>query len=525
MSTKSRNGIFHPFIASVFPPLSLYLHNVGRLYFWDAVKPVGATLIAVAIFWWSSQRFLKDRARSAMVTTLAFLMFFSFGHFTAVLEKGLAPIGPAFVSTVTTRSTLTVLAIIWLGLWFLVSLLALRARLNFDAITQFMNVFSLALMVMLGVRYVAFVHYRNTLRQEASGVAGFAPVPASANLERLPDIYYLVIDGYGRADVLRNLYGFDNAEFVGFLEEQGFYLADASNANYNITLLSLASTLNFDYLDSVAAQVDPDSVNPLPAFSLIQNSRLLEYFHSQGYTIANFASGYAVTELATADVDLAPKGGLNPFETALVNTTPLQLLFTRKQYDFHRERVLFALDQLPEVAQLEGPVFAFAHIVAPHPPFVFDAEGNPLYPDMPFILDDGSFLTKNISREIYLASYRAQAQYITLMLQQTLARLLENASHEAIIIVQSDHGPGAYLDWGSLENSNLQERLGILNAYYFPDQNYSSLYPGISPVNTFRVILNRYFGADYPLLEDRSFFALMHQPYRFNEVTDRLGAP
>ncbi|OQA17681.1 MAG: hypothetical protein BWY63_02297 [Chloroflexi bacterium ADurb.Bin360] len=143
---------------------------------------------------------------------------------------------------------------------------------------------------------------------------------------------------------------------------------------------------------------------------------------------------------------------------------------------------------------------------------------------MPFILDDGSFLTKNISREIYLASYHAQAQYITLMLRQTLTRLLENASNEAIIIVQSDHGPGAYLDWGSLENSNLQERLGILNAYYFPDQNYSSLYPGISPVNTFRVILNQYFNASYPLLEDRSFFALMHQPYHFIEVTDRLAS-
>jgi len=32
--------------------------------------------------------------------------------------------------------------------------------------------------------------------------------------------------------------------------------------------------------------------------------------------------------------------------------------------------------------------------------------------------------------------------------------------------------------------------------------NYSEISPAISPVNTFRLIFNHYFGADYPLLED-----------------------
>jgi hypothetical protein len=75
-----------------------------------------------------------------------------------------------------------------------------------------------------------------------------------------------------------------------------------------------------------------------------------------------------------------------------------------------------------------------------------------------------------------------------------------------------------------LADSNIQERLGILNVYYFPDQDYTALYPAISPVNTFRVVLNQYFGADYPLLPDRHFFALMRQPYRFLDVTGQLNA-
>jgi hypothetical protein len=32
------------------------------------------------------------------------------------------------------------------------------------------------------------------------------------------------------------------------------------------------------------------------------------------------------------------------------------------------------------------------------------------------------------------------------------------------------------------------------------------LYPSISPLNSFRVVLNAYFGADLPLLTDATYF-------------------
>jgi hypothetical protein len=60
-----------------------------------------------------------------------------------------------------------------------------------------------------------------------------------------------------------------------------------------------------------------------------------------------------------------------------------------------------------------------------------------------------------------------------------------------------------------------------LNAYYFPDQNYAALYPAISPVNSFRVIFNQYFGTDLELLEDRNYFAGWLAPYDYTDVTDK----
>jgi hypothetical protein len=48
----------------------------------------------------------------------------------------------------------------------------------------------------------------------------------------------------------------------------------------------------------------------------------------------------------------------------------------------------------------------------------------------------------------------------------------------------------------------------ILNAYSLPGVEMAEVYyPAISPVNSFRVILNRYFESNLPLLEDRSYFA------------------
>jgi hypothetical protein len=57
----------------------------------------------------------------------------------------------------------------------------------------------------------------------------------------------------------------------------------------------------------------------------------------------------------------------------------------------------------------------------------------------------------------------------------------------------------------------------ILNAYYFPGGN-DDLYPTITPVNTFRLIFNKYFDQDYPLLEDKALYSAYDIPYNYVEV-------
>jgi hypothetical protein len=53
-----------------------------------------------------------------------------------------------------------------------------------------------------------------------------------------------------------------------------------------------------------------------------------------------------------------------------------------------------------------------------------------------------------------------------------------------------------------------------------PDGGDQGLYASITPVNTFRLILDHYFEAGYPLLEDISYGSSYKNPFKFTENAD-----
>jgi hypothetical protein len=244
-----------------------------------------------------------------------------------------------------------------------------------------------------------------------------------------------------------------------------------------------------------------------------------------GYKFVTFATGFDPTEHPEADRYLSPHPFASGFERMVIDITPLRWLWpnpkVERPTDMSRERTLFLLDHLADVASERSPTFTLAHVFCPHPPFIFGEKGEDVslkyvtYTLRGGLRVDGRF--RNPAE--FVAAYRGQAAFITERIEETIKQILARSPEPPIIILQSDHGSELKLDMNDVENTDLKERMTILNAYYFPAHHYQGLNERISPVNSFRVILNTYFGAKLELLPDKSFFSTWSDPYKFIDVT------
>jgi hypothetical protein len=186
---------------------------------------------------------------------------------------------------------------------------------------------------------------------------------------------------------------------------------------------------------------------------------------------------------------------------------------------WYRNRMLTNLDTLAQMPDTGSPRFVFAHILLPHPPFVFNADGEPIPPKS---FREGNYYDGTI--EEYIEGYRGQLTFLNKKLATAISGIIEGSDPKPIIILQGDHGPGAYLNWDFMEENCFKERMSILNAYYLPDVPEGRLYDSISPVNSFRVILNTYFQTELGLLDDRSYFSLWNSLYQLEDITDQLDS-
>jgi hypothetical protein len=167
--------------------------------------------------------------------------------------------------------------------------------------------------------------------------------------------------------------------------------------------------------------------------------------------------------------------------------------------ELFRERTLFALDKLDDLSYIQGPKFVFVHLIVPHPPYVFGPTGGPVAPAAV-----GTTKTQEGA-----AHYRDQVIYINSRMMEIIPQIIANSSRPPIILIQGDHGPTVA--------SSPRARMSNLSAYFLPGLD-ASVYPTITPVNTFRVVFNEYFGQNLKLLEDVSLYSDYTDPFNFRVI-------
>jgi len=472
-------------LISIYPFLQLYATNLGQVGYRTVVVLVLIALACGLSIYMVLMRICKNKATAGLATSILLVSILYYGHMVnAIQSVGLSV--PAVFS--------------FLG-WsfFTFFLIYLSFKLKAIDIRQNSPIFNLIVIIMLLFPIIKIGRYL------AANTIVFSPKTAHSrtlHAPEKPDIYYIILDSYGRSDILKDDYGYDNSEFIQALESFGFYVAQCSQSNYHNTMLSLGSSLNMEYLPVLSDEFGPDKTDSFYLFKALDNSAVRRSLELSGYKTIAFETGFPWAEPSQTDLFFSPQYAtpVDEFSILAIKTTLFRILDDLSIIDLdtlraerYRARSNLALSSFTELAATPGPKFVFMHLILPHPPYVFDAQGNPTRPD-------------SISDQ---EGYPAQIAFVSAEILKGLETLLAQSSNPPVIILQGDHGPFG---------AEIPKRHQILNAYYFPGRNNAIFYPNISPVNTFRFVFNEYFDENYPILEDLSYVSDLSAGYDFQLV-------
>jgi hypothetical protein len=316
-----------------------------------------------------------------------------------------------------------------------------------------------------------------------------------------PDLYIIILDEYAGFKTIKEEWGYDNNAFNLFLKEKGFFIAEESKFRTKGTVLSLPTLTNIEYLNGSYTDVE--------LYQKYNNNFLFSLLDKIGYKIV-FLDGFGrsqhtlntktILHVYYEDIDRKNSNKFEEFSDLVVKQSMLGHLINITKGEnanvyFQANEFFFNyIKKYPlQVNKIKQPGFLFAHINCPHLPYVYDRNGN--FSENPTNYWEYKSLNKNLLKKLYLEQYI----YVTKRMSNIVSEILKTSENEPVIILLSDHGPRVAS--AGVENPEQFQR--VLNAVYFPDRDYRSLYNTIAPVNTMRVVLNKYFGGNYKMLEDR----------------------
>jgi hypothetical protein len=317
-----------------------------------------------------------------------------------------------------------------------------------------------------------------------------------------PNIYWIVLDGYPRQDVLRKEFAFDNSRFVRSLAALDFAVLGKSRSNFPATVNSVSSTVSRDY----TIDGEGDALKPLPKEDMRARVRgrnvTVSRLKSAGYTYVHFENGYDYLTECAPDEPHCVRGnlGLDELDIAILSNTPIIDLMLNWQHStpFAWGGVDDLTSKLSVIRAMPPPFFLYAHILAPHPPIRFR-------PDCSFRAAEPDLQRWDAAaRPAFIEQLRCvNAQTLTLLEKIT------RSDPGALIILQSDHGTafrGQFkkvpTDWS---DADLQERFGVLNALRLPGSCRAAATDDLTLVDTFPLVLACLEGSEFKLHHPRFF--------------------
>jgi hypothetical protein len=319
--------------------------------------------------------------------------------------------------------------------------------------------------------------------------------------EKYPDIYYFVFDEFSGLEAMRQYWHDTNVDrFKEFLSSKGFYIAEESHGSTIDTLHQMAIRLNYKDYPLGAAYVDT-------YYQDIADNRVMKFLKRKGYTTIVFdetrvSFAYPAKPPIESDINYeydssvdSETGGFLFDEYGMLVADKTMLLAFSKLYKInnpehlkHKNMLYFTADKVGDFKDI-SPKFVYVHLMIPHMPFMFDANGG--YVDPKF----------HQNWDYYLGNYL----FTINLIKQMVSNILSNSDPDnpPIIILQSDHGarnkPTPSPESKILKEFPEEYKTLILNSLYLPDCENAPLSQDMDPINTFPIIFNCVFDAQIPL--------------------------
>jgi hypothetical protein len=496
--------MIHPFLFAIIPILYFFTLKIEAPFEYLALSifiTVGITLLFIIFLKWITKNYLK----SGIMISFSLLLFIGYG--ACYLEFS----GDKILDSEISISFLLIIlfsSIIIFGNYVLI-----KTNKKLNKMSSLLNIMSIGLTISV----IIFITINSNQGTEIYSNENFE-ILLLPDMEQKysPDIYYILLDEYAGASSLENNFDFNNSEFYSALIQIGFVMPDTNYSNYPYTMLSVPSMLNMQYLNFLKDEMDSKSTNVKPIIEILENNLVMKNLDAQGYHIVSaFAGGDAVGTKKIIDEKLCEKEHFqNQVKTIIKKVVPNLVFESLDSNDGKRKQILCTFSEIPKIKnKISQPIFVYAHMALPHSPFVFDENGNSV-----------DFSSKIMDDEITKKRYIDQLKFTNKKVIELVESLLSKSENHPIIIIQSDHGERTGIDWENPTNDMLMQGFNNLNAYYLPNSSENLVYDSISPVNSFRLIFNEYFNANFEVIDDKQYWLISDQnPYEIREVTENLN--
>jgi len=513
-----KSKAIHPFLFVIFPVLFIYAYNIEEVLLSDTMLPIAIVLCFTFLILASLTLILKNKIKAAIIVSAFLILFFSYGQIAKIVILHLL---------IDIFLIHAFLMLIFVVLFSCCVYFVNKSHREFHDLTNILNIaaFSLVLMslINIGTYNIKSTLLSGNINKKEELQTNNMPLEKT---DRLPNIYYIILDRYASTNTLEEIYNFDNSEFIDYLSQKGFYVASQSKANYLGTMHSLASSLNMEYINSLTKikEFGAKSNSWAPIYALFSNFKVLRFLKVRGYKFRYIGSGHWEKTMRDYLYKNSKRRFPSEFLMTLYGTTmlyPIGAAFDIDKRKMKHIEIVHSFDDIAEIVELEGPTFVLAHIYVPHWPYVFDRNGN--------------FVTRWEERRKSLKEgYIDQLIFTNNKIKMLINKLLSSSEIPPIIIVQADEGPFPQksrvmekdeenYNWLTATDEDFRKKFGILNAFYLPNADKSALYPTITPVNSFRLIFSLYFDINLELLPDKSYaFENFHYPYKFFDVSDKV---